>query len=97
MATYISLMKLTDQGIRDIKNAGNRMEKAKNAVASAGGKWIGFYMVAGEYDYVGITEFPSDEAGAAFILALGAAGNLRTTTMRAFTEQEFKNIISTLP
>ena len=96
MATYISLMKLTDQGIKDIKNAGIRMEKVKNAVASAGGKWIGFYMVTGEYDYVAIAEFPSDEAGAAFMLALGAAGNLRTTTMRAFNEQEFTKIINSL-
>ena len=97
MTTYISLMKLTDQGIKDIKNAGNRMENARKAVAGAGGKWIGCYMVTGEYDYVALAEFPSDQAGAAFILALGAAGNLRTTTMRAFTEQEFVEIIKYLP
>jgi uncharacterized protein with GYD domain len=72
------------------------MGKAKSAVTAAGGKWIGFYMVTGEYDYVAISEFPSDEAGAAFMLALGAAGNLRTTTMRAFTEQEFNNITNNL-
>jgi uncharacterized protein with GYD domain len=90
-------MKLTDQGIRNIKDSGKRIEKAKQAIASAGGKWVGFYMVTGEYDYVCITEFPSDEAGTAFMLALGAAGNVRTTTMKAFTEAEFVQIISKLP
>ena len=97
MATYVSLMKLTDQGMRNIKDAGKRIEVAKHAIASAGGKWLGFYMVTGEYDYVCITEFPNDEAGVAFMLALGAAGNVRTSTMRAFTEAEFVQMISKLP
>ena len=96
MPTYISLMNLTDQGIKNIKDAGKRIEKAKKAVAAAGGKWIGFYLVLGKYDYVAITEFPSDEAGTAFTLDLGAAGNVRMTTMKAFTEQEFAEIVKKL-
>ena len=57
----------------------------------------GFYATMGEYDYVTIGELPSDENHMAFILGLGSAGNVRTTTLRAFTEKEFAAIVKKLP
>jgi len=62
-----------------------------------GGKLVGFYSVMGEYDYVGISEAPSDEVITAFLLALGADGNVRTTTLKAFTTEEFVEIVKKLP
>ena len=61
MPTYIVLYKLTDQGIRDIKEAPQRIEEGTKALEAAGGKVIGFYSVMGEYDYVSIGEAPNDE------------------------------------
>ncbi len=62
-----------------------------------GCKVIGFYAVMGEYDYVTIGEFPSDEAAMAFAMALGSQGNVRTKTLKAFTNEEFAGIVKKLP
>jgi len=97
MPTYIGFFKFTDQGIKDIKNAPQRVEEAIRAYEAMGGKVIGFYTVMGEYDYVAIGEAPSDEVQLTFALALGAQGNIRTTTLKAFTKEEFAEIVKELP
>jgi len=97
MPTSIVLMKLTDQGIRDIKNAPQRIEQGIKGLEAVGGKMNGFYSVMGEYDYVAIAEVPSDEVGVGFTLALGSQGNVRTTTLRAFTKEQFAEVVKRLP
>jgi len=97
MPTSVVLMKLTDQGIRDIKNAPQRIEQGIKGLEAVGGKMIGFYSVMGEYDYVAIAEVPSDEVGVGFTLALGSQGNVRTTTLRAFTKEQFAEVVKKLP
>jgi uncharacterized protein with GYD domain len=97
MPTYITLYKLTDQGIRDIKNAPGRIEQGIKAFEAMGGKILGFYTVMGEYDYVSIAEAPSDEVGMTFQLGLGAQGNVRTTTLKAFTTEELAEMVKKLP
>jgi uncharacterized protein with GYD domain len=94
MAIYVSLMKLTDQGIKDIKEAPERIEKAFKGLE---GKIIDFYTTMGEYDYVAIAEGPSDEVAMTFLLGLGAAGNTRTTTLKAFKREDFVKIVKMLP
>ena len=96
MPTYITLMKWTAKGIENIKDAPQRAEEAIKLLESMGGKLIGFYTVMGEYDLVGIAEAPSDEVTMAFLSALGAAGNVRTT-MRAFTREEVEEIAKLVP
>jgi uncharacterized protein with GYD domain len=90
-------MKLTDVGIKEIKDAPKRIQEAVKTLEAMGGKLIAFYMVMGEYDYVGIAEVPSDEAAAAFLLGLGAGGTVRTTTLKAFTMEQFAAIVRKLP
>ena len=97
MPTYITLYKLTDQGIKNIKDAPGRIEEAIKGFESMGGKYIGIYSVMGEYDYVAIGEVPSDELAMTFALAMGSAGNVRTTTLKAFTKEEFGEIVKKLP
>lgn len=97
MPTYITLYKLTDQGVRNIKDAPKRIEDGIKEFEAVGGKIIGFYAVMGEYDYVAISEAPSDEVGMTYIMALGSLGNVRTTTLRAFTTEEFGNMVKNLP
>ena len=97
MATNIVLMNMTEQGIKDVKNAPKRIDAAAKAVEAMGGKMTGFYFTLGEYDYIAVIEGLSDEAGASFLLKLGAAGNVRTTTLKAFTKQEFVEMIKKLP
>lgn len=97
MATYILLVKLTEQGIKNIKDAPQRTEQAAKQLEAMGGKLINIYTVMGEYDYVAIGEAPSDEVIMTFLLGLGSLGNVRTTTLRAFTREEFAAIIKKLP
>ena len=97
MARYIILMNLTDQGVKDIKNAPARVEQAAQSLEAAGGKLLDFYTVMGPYDYVAIAEGPDDETALAQLIGLGMAGNVRTTALKAFTRQEFAAIVSKLP
>ena len=94
MPTYISLMKWTAKGIESLEEAPQRTEESIKVLEEMGGKLIGFYFVMGEYDMVGIAEAPSDEVVMAFLMALGAGGNVRTTTMRAFTQEEAMGIMA---
>jgi uncharacterized protein with GYD domain len=96
MPTYISLMKLTEQGIKDIKKAPERVAEASKAMEALGGKLLGFYLVMGEYDYVSISEGPSDQVAMTFLLGLGATGNVRTTTLKAFTLEEFTAMVKNM-
>ena len=97
MPTYIGLYKLTDQGIKNVKDMPQRIEKAIEASEAMGGKVLGVYSVLGEYDLVSIAEFPNDETVLTLALALGAQGNVRTTTLKAFTKAEFAEIVKRLP
>ena len=97
MPTYIGLYKLTDQGIKNIKDAPKRIDEGIKRVEAVGGKVIGFYTVLGEYDYVAVGEFPNDAVAVAFALAMGSEGNVRTKTLKAFTREEFAEIVKKLP
>lgn len=97
MPTWISLVSLTDQGIKNIKQAPERLEEAIAGIEAVGGELIDIYMVMGKYDYVVIVKGPSDEAAMTYLMGLGAAGNLRTTTLKAFTREEFEGMVSQLP
>ena len=94
MPTYISLVNWTDQGIRNLKEAPQRLDAFKKTVETAGGKVSGYYLTMGKYDSVVILELPSDEVAAALVLKGGSQGNVRTETMKAFSENEFGNIIA---
>jgi uncharacterized protein with GYD domain len=97
MATYVILMNLTEQGIKSIKDFPARIAESTKAVEAAGGKILAFYVTMGQYDYVAIAEGPSDEVALLQLLGLGAGGNVRTTTLKAFTHEEFAAILKKLP
>jgi len=97
MATYISLIQYTEQGIQGIKGSPGRVDEGRKAFEQAGVKLKDIYLVMGEYDLVIIAEAPNDETIAKVSLGLAAKGNVRTRTMRAFTEDEFRKIVGSLP
>ena len=94
MPTYISLINWTNQGIRNVKEAPQRLDAFKKEAEATGGKVSGYYLTMGKYDGVLIVECPSDEAAAALLLMGGSKGNVRTETMRAFTEGQFRSIVA---
>jgi uncharacterized protein with GYD domain len=97
MATYITLLRFTEQGIKNIKESPSRLEKARQAFKALGGELKSFHLVQGRYDAIIVSEAPNDEVVSKFALATGSQGNVRTETMRAFTEEEYRKIISGLP
>ena len=97
MPTYITLANWTDQGIRNVKESPQRLDAAKKAVEAAGGKWSGFYLTMGRYDMVVIIEAPSDEVASAVLLAIGSGGSVRTETLRAYPEAQYRDIIAKMP
>jgi len=92
MPTYISLVNLTEQGVREAKNAPERLQAFDSALKEVGGRLVGFYLVMGQYDYIVITEAPDDQTAALLILKTIAQGSMRTQTMRAFPREEFEKI-----
>ncbi len=97
MATYIMLTHWTEQGIRDIKTLGARVDAFRQLVRNMGGEMKEIYALMGQYDIVAIVEAPNDEAMAKMVLSVGSVGNVKTETLRAFTEDEVKEIIAALP
>jgi uncharacterized protein with GYD domain len=97
MPVYITLPHYIQQGIENIKEGPARLERAREVTSAAGGQLHAFYLTLGHYDAVSIGEAPSDKAYAVTILALAAGGAIRTESLRAFTEDEYREIITSLP
>lgn len=97
MPTYISLLRFTQQGVEKIKESPARLDAAKQAFRAMGGELKEFYLVMGQYDAVVVSEVPDDATGAKLALAIGSRGAIRTETLRAFTEDEYRKIIAGLP
>lgn len=97
MATYINLLRFTQRGIENIKESPARVESARKTYERLGAKVKDFYCVMGQYDAVLVAEAPDDETIAKIQLALGSLGNVRSETLRAFTEKEYRKIVAGLP
>lgn len=94
MATFITTIKFTQQGIKGIDETTKRASAFKAAARKLGAKVTDIYWTLGEYDGLLILEAPDDETATTAILHLGAAGNVHTTTLRAFTAAEMDKIIA---
>lgn len=97
MATYITLLSYTQQGIENIKDGPNRLDAAKEAFKAMGAELKEYYLVMGQYDAVVISEAPNDETIAKLALSIGSKGSIRTETFRAFSEDEYRKVIASLP
>jgi len=97
MAMYVSLIRLTDQGMRSIKDTTKRGKAFVAAAEKAGVKVREILWTQGRYDLVTITEAKSEEAATAVLLSVGALGNVRSETLRAFTSAEMDGILAKLP
>ena len=95
MPHYIVLGNYTGQGIQNIKGSVKRDEDARRIIERAGGK-AQLYYTMGEYDFVVVMEMPSDESLLKFLLEIGQAGNVRTKTLKAWSEPEAHKVMSKL-
>jgi len=97
MATFLDLLNFTDQGIRSVKDTTKRAAADRELAKAAGIDMKAIYWTLGEYDLAVICEGPDDAAMTAFGLALAAAGNVRSQTLRAFSADEMNGILSKMP
>lgn len=93
MPSYVTLINFTDQGISTFKETTKRAEAAAQLAEKLGGSLKEVYWCLGPYDIVGILDMPDDESATAFALQLSSQGNIRTSTMRAFTSDEITKVI----
>lgn len=88
MPTYILLAHLTDQGIRNIKESPKRAGAFRKLCEKLGARVKDIHWTMGRYDVVVTVEAADDVTMEAILYSLGSLGNIRTETLRAFTEQE---------
>jgi len=96
MATFISLVNFTDQGIRAVKDSPDRFQAFKVLAGTLGIEVKAVYWTVGSYDLVLIVE-GNEEAATSLLLKVGSLGNTRTQTLRGFSEQEMRKIIGNMP
>jgi uncharacterized protein with GYD domain len=96
MPIYISLLRFTEQGIKNIKESPGRLDAARKAFKEMGAELKDFYLVSGQYDAVCISSAPDEETMARLMLSIGAKGNVRTETLRAFSEEEYRKICGSI-
>ncbi|PSJ60511.1 GYD domain-containing protein [Kumtagia ephedrae] len=96
MTTYVLLINWTDQGVRNLRESPKRLDASKKALADMGGTFRDFFLTMGDCDIVAVCEAPDDAVMARFALQLGAAGNVRTRTLKAFPESAYREIINSL-
>jgi len=94
MATYVSLLTWTEQGGKHVKDTRKRETAFAKAAQKLGVKVLQAYWTLGGYDGVLLFEAANDETATAAALSLGALGNVRTQTMRAFNAEEMEKIVA---
>ncbi len=94
MGIYITLASFTDQGIRNVKESPQRAEVVRGMASKCDVTIREIFWTLGQYDLVVILESQDEASVTAFGLSIGALGNVRTQTLRAFSADEMKQIIS---
>ena len=96
MPKYIALLRWTNDGIKNVSQSSSRLDSAKALLTAAGGQFESLYMTLGDYDMIAILSAPDDATVARFALSVGAQGSVRTKTLRAFGEDEYRDLTSSV-
>ncbi len=94
MATYLVLCQWTDQGVRNVKDTTRRAEAFKEMGKKSGAVVKDLYWTLGQYDLASIVEAPDDGTLNTLLVSVGALGNIRTQTLRAFSSGEMEQILA---
>ena len=97
MPKYISLVKYTPKGVENVEDSPNRLDAVKKLCKSMDARVESFYLTMGQYDMVLIMDAPDSATVAKLILKIASQGSVSTETLPAFTEEEYREIITYLP
>ena len=93
MPVFVVLGNWTDAGLKNAKDAPSRIKDTHKAVSEAGGK-MQLYYTLGEYDFIMVLDVPDDKAIVTILVWLGSKGNVRTKTLKAWTEDEAAKVLA---
>lgn len=96
MPSYVMLANWTDQGRKTITDGPKRIDAAKKMLSDMGGHLHTLCMTMGAFDMVGIYDAPDDAVAARLSLLLGQLGYVRITSMKAFPEDAYREVIKSL-
>ena len=96
MPNYVMLANWTDQGLRAIEDSPKRIDAARKSLEEMGGHFQSVFVTMGQYDLIITYDAPDDAVAARFSLILGKLGNVRITSMKAFPEEAYRQIVNTL-
>ena len=96
MPNYVMLANWTDQGMRHVEESPKRIDAARKSLEEMGGHFISVFVTMGEYDLIITYDAPDDAVAARFSIMLGKLGNIRTSSMKAFPEEAYRQIVHTL-
>ncbi|MEP6635706.1 MAG: GYD domain-containing protein [Acidobacteriota bacterium] len=96
MPTYISLVRWTQQGVSNIKDSPRRLDAGRQAFSEIGVQIKQVHMTMGRYDLIMVMEAPSDDAVATALLSLASQGNVQTETLKAWSEDEYRQIVGSI-
>ncbi|WP_084963159.1 GYD domain-containing protein [Thermoactinospora rubra] len=94
MPTYVTLLRWTDQGRRDVATLPDRVEQVKQRFEEMGGRLLGVFVTMGQYDQVALGEAPDDETMAKLAFLIAGRGNATTETLRCFSMDEVRQLLS---
>jgi len=97
MPTFVCFLNWTEQGAKAVKDVVARSEATKGLIAGLGGRLVCGYVTTGQYDVVLVVEMPTGDAMTKLAVALTSRGNVRTTTVRAFSPEEFGKLAAEAP
>lgn len=97
MPTFICYLNWTEQGAKAAKDAPRRAEATQSLIAGLGGRLVCGYVTTGQYDVVLVVDMPNGDAMTKLAIALQTRGNVRTTTVRAFSPEEFGKLAAEAP
>lgn len=97
MPTFISLVDYTAEGVQHMKESPERLDAARDVVESMGGELHEFYLTMGAHDAVVVMEFPDAESATQAAITIAGEGAVTTETLRAFPEDEYRELIDGLP
>ena len=97
MATFITTVQFTEQGIKAVRDTCDRAEALMATAERLSVKVTGLYWTLGAFDGVIVCEAPDEATATAALLHLGALGNMRTQTARAFDAAEMQKVLGLLP
>ena len=95
MPTYVVLYTFTDEGRKNAKDTVQRSRQAREENEQRGFQVRGLYWTQGQYDLVAVVDAPDEQAMIAGLFNIAGAGNVKSETLRAFTEEEMAQALRT--